>query len=44
MIALRVAELRVLAAWTAVVWGRSPGKSFEQIVSEVHDSTKRFVE
>ena len=36
MIALRVAELRVLAAATAVLWGRSPTKSFEQIASAAH--------
>jgi hypothetical protein len=44
MITLRVAELRLLAAATAVAWGRSPGKSFEQIAGEAHDSAKRFLE
>jgi len=36
-IALRVAELRLLGAATAVVWGRSPKKSFEQIAGEAHE-------
>jgi hypothetical protein len=40
----RVAELNLLAATTAVVWGRSPEKSFEQIAGEAQDSTDRFIE
>jgi hypothetical protein len=43
LITLRVAELRVLAATTAVVWGRSPGRTFEQIAGEAHDGAKRFL-
>jgi hypothetical protein len=43
-ITLRVAELRLLAAATAVVWGRTPRKSFEQIAGEAHASAKRFLE
>ena len=40
----RVAELRLLAAATAVVWGRSPGRPFEQIAGEARDGTERFIE
>jgi hypothetical protein len=32
--ALRVAELRLLGAWTAVVWGRAPSAPHEQILFE----------
>ena len=41
-IALRVAQLGVLAATTAVVWGRSPGKPFEQIAGEALARARRF--
>jgi hypothetical protein len=44
LIAQRVAELHLLAAATAVVWGRSPGRSFEQIAGEAQDNTERFIE
>jgi hypothetical protein len=44
MMALRVSELRLLAAATAVVWGRSQGKSFEQIARKARDGAERFVE
>jgi hypothetical protein len=40
----RVAELRLLAAMTAVVWGRSPGRPFEQVAGEAQDGTERFIE
>jgi hypothetical protein len=40
----KIAELRVLACTTAVLWGRSPDRPFEQIVDEAQDSTARFVE
>jgi hypothetical protein len=39
----RVAELQLLAAATAVVWGRSPGRSFERIADEAQDDTGRFL-
>lgn len=44
MIALRVAELRLLAATTAVVWGRSPRKSFEQIASAARQALRLHAE
>ena len=31
---LRVAELRLLGAWTAAVWGRAQSAPHEQILSE----------
>jgi hypothetical protein len=40
----RVAELQLLAAATAVAWGRSPGRPFERIADEARDSTDRFIE
>jgi hypothetical protein len=32
--ALRVAELRLLGAWTAAIWGRAQSAPHEQILAE----------
>jgi hypothetical protein len=40
----RVAELQLLAAATAVVWGRSPGLPFEAIADEAQNDARRFIE
>jgi hypothetical protein len=42
-IALRIAELRVLASVTALVQKHSPEKPFEQIAVEAYASARRFV-
>jgi hypothetical protein len=42
LIGQRVAELHLLAAATAVVWG-SPGRSFEQIAGEAQDGAACFI-
>ena len=43
MIALRVAELRVLAATTAVVWGRSQSAPPERILTEASARAKGYL-
>ncbi len=41
-VALRIAELRVLASVTALVQKHSPEKPFEQIAVEAYASARRF--
>jgi hypothetical protein len=43
-ISLRVAELRVLAATTAVVWGRSQSAPPEQIIAQALVTTQSWLE
>jgi hypothetical protein len=43
MVALRVAELRLLAATTAVVWGRAQSAPAERIVAEASARTQDYL-